>query len=650
MVTSAGGVKCWGRNNEGQLGRGPFPANTLVPVDVPGLEGGPVDTAELASQAEYPAVAPGVPVNFWINVRNTGNTTWRASDGYGWRGDDEWLGDSGPVTGETPPGGVWRRETTFTAPTTPGEYVYGFMMRHGTQEFGPYFFVRVTVVPTISLGFQVNSNGYAFENYPWYFPNSPAEFTKEDMISMFGQDKVCWMVGGRCLVNLVAQLWWEGVNKSMNSGHCDGMASTSLRFFKGLDSPATLQAGAQNAHDLDLTNVRGHIAHYFALSTLDPVLKQRKQAELLKPSGILNQLRAAMSNGAPDPTTLTLTKAGAGGHAITPYAIEDYGNGLFHVKVYDNNWPGDGNRYVVFNTNLETWSYDLGGRLGVWSGNSTSNNLGVVPVSLYGIQPTCFWCWPAQAGSAATTTTGNQVWFNGAGHLLITDSQGHRIGYVGSQFVNEIPSAYASPFLTGLGIEQEPIYSLPAGESYTMLLDGQTLTQTQTAAITHFGPGYAVAAENVALSSTTRDLFTVSADGRQLAYQANNTKETTLTLALTEANQSNRFRVQGIDIGAGQNVKLSVDALARQLVFANKQPGGGQYSLDVKRVSMAGENWFAHGDIAVSSLDTHYLNYGAWDGSGPMTVGIDHGSDGTIDETRILTNEVTLVYLPLIAR
>ena len=151
VVTSAGGVKCWGRNHEGQLGRGAFPANTLVPADVPGLEGGPVDTAELASQAEYPTVAPGAPVNFWINVRNSGNTTWRASDGYGWRGGDEWLGDSGPVTGETPPGGIWRRETTFTAPTTPGEYVYGFMMRHGTQEFGPYFFVRVTVqLPSIS--------------------------------------------------------------------------------------------------------------------------------------------------------------------------------------------------------------------------------------------------------------------------------------------------------------------------------------------------------------------------------------------------------------------------------------------------------------------------------------------------------------------
>lgn len=27
----------------------------------------------------------------------------------------------------------------------------------------------------------------------------------------------------------------------------------------------------------------------------------------------------------------------SGGHAITPYAVEDQGGGIFHVLVYDNN-------------------------------------------------------------------------------------------------------------------------------------------------------------------------------------------------------------------------------------------------------------------------------------------------------------------------
>ena len=98
----------------------------------------PFDAAELASQSEYLTVAPGAAVNFWINVRNTGNTTWRASDGYGWAGMTSGWEILARSLGRRRPA-VSGVANTFTAPTTPGEYVYGFMMRHGTQEFGPYF-------------------------------------------------------------------------------------------------------------------------------------------------------------------------------------------------------------------------------------------------------------------------------------------------------------------------------------------------------------------------------------------------------------------------------------------------------------------------------------------------------------------------------
>ncbi len=47
----------------------------------------------------------------------------------------------------------------------------------------------------------------------------------------------------------------------------------------------------------------------------------------------------------------------SGGHAITPYAVEDQGNGLYHVFVYDNNYPNE-TRIMEINRDDETWSYE----------------------------------------------------------------------------------------------------------------------------------------------------------------------------------------------------------------------------------------------------------------------------------------------------
>lgn len=116
----------------------PTPTSTPTPV--------PIDAAELASQSEYLTVAPGAPISPWIEVRNTGTTTWTPAQ-YGYNGRGALQGDTGYITRNVAPGGTYRFFWNRTAPTTPGVYDYGFMLRHGTQEFGPYFFVRVTVVP-----------------------------------------------------------------------------------------------------------------------------------------------------------------------------------------------------------------------------------------------------------------------------------------------------------------------------------------------------------------------------------------------------------------------------------------------------------------------------------------------------------------------
>ena len=490
------------------------------------------------------------------------------------------------------------------------------------------------------IGFRPNPDGYKFPNYRSFYPLPPADgdYTTADMRQMFGDDCVCRMVESVCFVKWHAIRWNIQANQSMNSGHCDGVASTSLRFFKGLDTPSDLQGGANATHDLDLGNARRHIAYYFVEQLTDPVKAYKEQVRQNTPMVILDQLHLAILG--PDPTTLFVRQAGQGGHAITPYAIEDRGNGVYWVRVYDNNHPDDANRHVEINTTNDTWSYDLGET--TWTGDANTHTLGIVPISEYAEEPVCPE-WHAAADELA-------VWLSGEGHMLITDSQGRSIGYVGDQFVNEVPSAYESIVDGGLGVEMEPIYTLPLTETYTILLDGQTLTQTETVEVTQFGPGYAVWVDDVTLEPTSQDELVIAPDGTQLAYQPNDVKEVTLTLALDSTSESNQLQVNGADIGAGQIVTLTADVDNGQLVFNNAQAGGGEYDLEISRISAAGEQKFAHAGLAISAIDTHYVDYGAWDGSGPMTLHIDHGSDGTIDETLVLDNQAGRIYLPIITK
>lgn len=498
------------------------------------------------------------------------------------------------------------------------------------------------------LGFRPNPDGYNFDNYGNNFPLGNYDFGYNELIRMFGQDDVCWMVGSVCFVKPSADWWHYQANRAMNGGHCDGMASTSLRFFKGLDNPSNFQNGANTTHDLQLGNTRRHIAYYFVEQMTNPVMAYKQQIRQNSPSAILEQLRAAMSGDAVDPTTLFVRQAGQGGHAITPYAIENKGDNVYWVKVYDNNHPNDANRHVVINTTSNSWSYNLGWT--TWSGDSNTHSLGIVPISKYGEQPVCPWCSNTNTLVNATVVQAEQVWLTGQSHLLISDSQGRHIGYVGNQFVNEVPGAYESIIDNGLGVEQEPIYTLPLSETYSILLDGQTLAQTENVTLAQFGPGYATTLSNLTLSASSKDLLAIAADGKQLTYQPSSNQTAILTLALDGSNQSNQLQIIGADIGASQTVTLSVNFEGSQLVFDNSKNNGGIYDFEVIQMNTTGKQVFIHSNLVISATDTHFFDYGGIGSTDVVTLKIDHGSDGTIDETIELENQITLIYLPLIMK
>jgi Tol biopolymer transport system component len=496
----------------------------------------------------------------------------------------------------------------------------------------------------LDMWFRPYPDGYSFPNYT---DRNFGDFTVTDMRLMFGDSAVCEFPtsGITCIPKLPVSLWNIDINNAMRSGRCIGMAATSLRFFKGIGQPPSFyQSNANTTYDLSLGNARRNIAYFHAEQFAQPVQDYFKVHQPVEtPSTTIAQLESAFESN-----TATVLVLWDRRHAVAPYAVEDKGNGVWRVSVYENNVVTTTVASLYITTTNNTWSY------GKYTDNGNPHSLFVVPLSLFNGPQTCLVCssWPiALRNSASNTILAGQVWLNGQGHLLIIDSQGRRLGYVGNQPINEIPDAFASHNIGGLNSTAEPIYNLPLTDTYKVLLDGQTLTQTTVASVKQFAPGYAIGVDNVTLTPSTLDQLAIDSNETRLSFQPSESKEVRLTLAFdSSASESNQIQINGADVRAGQSITLTANISTSQFIFNNAQNGEGEYDLDVKRANTTSGQWFVHANVPISATDTHYFNYGTWDGLGALTVQVDHASNGTIDETITLDNQVKHVYLPLILR
>jgi hypothetical protein len=523
--------------------------------------------------------------------------------------------------------------------------------------------------PQTDNGFRPNPHGYSFQNYGGI---NNADLTVEDLRPIFGDSAVCSSQAfGVCLYNPAAVQWRNNWIKIMADGHCYGMAVTSSRFFAGVDQPATFQTNAANTYDLQLANARRNIASYFVRQGAEPVASYGYRTLLETPVQILNRVRDSLGSPADgvvltiygkviDPKTGKLKDAG---HAITPYQIVDRGNGVIWIMVYDNNYPNDANRAVEINTTNNTWSYNLGGIS--WSGNAASHKLGVIPYALHNALMQCPWC--SHRTGMLTYNGFTQIWAIGDAEVLVTDEAGRRFGTVGNDFVEEIPNAYQRVLMTGLLTPSPAIYNIPVSSTHTLLLNSGVITQPTSMTVSQFGPDYAVTIDGITLNPAKQDQIQITRDGKQVAYQASEQKTVTMTIALanlpslsaagqttTAGTESYTFEISGADVGPNQVVIAAVDSTNGTLTFSNAQDNGGAYNLAIERTDSSGQQVFSSDAVEVAAGDTHVIDYSLWgntiNGSAPITIQVDQGSDGTVDSTIQLQNQTGKIYLPLITR
>lgn len=210
-------------------------------------------------------------------------------------------------------------------------------------------------------GFRAFSDGFSFFNtgVPDQFNNEmfgtplngPKNLDADALRALMGK-RVCLEKSdtGPCTLTLAGRQWMQATNSSMSGGHCFGFAATAADFFNKTLTPAQFQPGAGTTYDLQLREpISREIARNMASQYTFDVMQYK-----LSPRKIVSTLQASLTPGRM-PFTLFIFWSG-GGHALTPYALYDKGNGRYDVAVYDNNYP-DAGRAIRIDTVKNTYEY-----------------------------------------------------------------------------------------------------------------------------------------------------------------------------------------------------------------------------------------------------------------------------------------------------
>ena len=489
------------------------------------------------------------------------------------------------------------------------------------------------------FGFTPETNGFSFENYGDDIPAT--NLTADELRRMFG-DEVCSDINGDdCVLTPPAEQWMEQVNGDMAGGHCEGMAVLSLMMYTGQISPSDF--GGSVASDLDVNDeaLQREIAYWWATQAVDPTASSVVRGT---PMEILEYIRQMDVNG--ETYTIGIYNDRGEGHAITPFGVEDKGDGLYAILAYDNNYPGE-TRELYIDSRDNSWTYETSinpaVETDVWSGNADTQTLDLTPTSARLDVQACPFCEGGYSSTnklAAATEPLNQIFLDGEGHILITDESGNRLGYVDGQIVNEIPGATFTKYrMLASGETPEPIYSVPANLDVTVTVDGSQLTEETLTDLVLIGPGYTIGVEAIYLSPGQVDVAYFYPADEMIAYETTSDESPSIIFGVENPDADYYFEVYGADMIGGGIITAWLDSEAGDLLINTEQLNGeGSFNFYLTRITDEAEEEFYAEDIILKEGALIYVNYAEWTDDNPEGIyfGVDLDGDGEIDEEYVV--------------
>ena len=460
-------------------------------------------------------------------------------------------------------------------------------------------------------GFRPEENGFGVENYG---NCGQQNLTAGAISDLFGAQQVCLTGAGRdCRLDPAAEKWMEITNQQMAGGHCMGFSVTALRFYSGNLAPGDY--GADTTFDLDVAK-SPRLQSLIAAGWVYQFLPHVTENELVgTPNQILNSLVQELKKGDSRPLYTIKIFNADGGHAITPYAVEDKGEGKYAVLVYDNNYPGI-TRAIQFDSNANTWTYNAATRPGlpeaVYGGDSDHPyNMRLDPTAPGEStpQPFDFTNSPnvaaGSSGSAGSTTLYNQISLIGNpsdhAHLVIRDAQGRETGFVDGRIVNRIPGVQVQQIasLDNWASTPEPNYLVPSSmKEVTVFIDGSDLQKPDKEKLTLIGQGFYTEVSDLKLTPGQRDGVYFTGDGKGFVYRTapGHAQSPTVASAIAKGDTAYAFAAKALGVKGGSQLTMYIDPDLNAFVLdttgttpVKAQHGYASYFISAVRAGANGE-------------------------------------------------------------
>jgi hypothetical protein len=490
---------------------------------------------------------------------------------------------------------------------------------------------RKTPTGTLAdVGFRPSPNGFTFQNYGDTLSDgsTPTNLTADDVRTMFG-DTVCVDArSGRCDLNPPAQAWLDSTNKEMAGGHCYGFSVTAELLW--LRKVKATTYGAPDTPGLaidDNTTLQRLIAYNWTLQLLDSVQSRRITGT---PNQILANLRTVLKANPTETYTLAIwMRDGTGGHAVTPYEVDNKGGGKFDVSIYDNNWP-DRPRSISFDTKANTWFYDAAVNPAqsdeLYVGDAKTMSISLFPTSPGLAAQPCPFCAkvpvPRSKVSALEAHATEQISLLGSltdrANLIVTDHAGHRLGAANGTMVDQIPGARFVPVISSTWTNKiTPNFYVPANETYTLTLDGTALRATDTETVSVVGPSSDVSVSDITVHPGDKVSLAVAQNATKLSYTTSGAGSPTFQLGVSNNQAAYAFVVGGMSPQPGSTTTFGLPAEGGDLTL--EQVGSARASavnLKMTRYTKQGPQVYSHDDISLLGGDTAELRFGNWTTTG----------------------------------